>query len=156
MITNYGFDTTLNRKCNILGTAFELSVKQYGYNSYDFVRKVMTDRKLDWLFEIDDCQEWCDGYYLMSILNYYEKFRKGNCVDDYAMWCLGYLYKYWMSTRGTPRHEIYRILTPGRFLRCFDPYLDMPGWDAAIDEVVKRFKPVIIKTIRAEGSFQDD
>lgn len=139
MLNSVGFDVSLRHKCNIFGTAFKVSVLQYGCDSSDFVRRVMTDKKLDWLFEIDDCQEWCDGYYLMGILNYYEHFKKGTCADEYAMWWLGYLYKYWMMTRGTSRYEIYKILPLERFLTTFEFY-HTQGWEYVIEDAIRVYQ----------------
>lgn len=139
MRNSAGFDSALNYKCDTFGRAFEVSVLQYGCESNNFVKKVMTDKKLDWLFEMDDCQEWCDGYYLMSILEYYEHFKKGACADDYAMWWLGYLYKYWMVTRGTSRYEIYKILPLKRFLATFEFY-HTQDWDYVIDDAIRVYE----------------
>ena len=134
-----GFDPTLNRKCDILGDAFELSVRQYGYDSHDFVKKVMTDRKLDWLFKIDDCQEWCDGHYLMSILDYYEDFKKGVCESANDMWWIGYLYKYWMLTRGTSRREIYKILPLKRFVATSLFYCSQ-DWEYVVNDAIRVYE----------------
>ena len=132
------FDKSLMRKCDILGVAFRLSATRYHYDSEDFVKKVMTDKELDWLFAIDDCQEWCDGYFLMSVLDYYEDFNSGKCVDDYALWWLGYLYKYWMNTRGTSRKEIYKILPFKRFMSSYEFY-HTQGWDYVIDDAIRTY-----------------
>ena len=69
-------------KCEIFATTFKLSSIKYGYDSKHFVKTVMTAKDLDWLFAIDDCQEWCDGYYLMSVLDNLKKFKKGNNVNS--------------------------------------------------------------------------
>ncbi len=50
----------MNWKCNIFSRAFELSISD-SYDSYDFVKKVMTDKSIDWLYTTDDCQDWADG-----------------------------------------------------------------------------------------------
>ena len=126
-------------KCDIFGTAFKLSSVSYGYDSEHFVRVVMTDKKLDWLFSLDDCQEWCDGYFLMSVLDYREKFKKGVCADGYLLWWLGYLYKYWMNTRGASRQEIYKILPFDRFVASFAFY-HTQGWDYVIDDAIRTYK----------------
>ena len=133
------FDSLLMYKCNVLGTAFSISSSRYNYDSEDFVKKVMTDKSLDWLFSIDDCQEWCDGYFLMSVLDYYLDFKSGKCEDDYAMWWLGYLYKYWKNTRGASRYEIYKILPLKRFMVNFNFY-HTQGWDFVIDEAIRDYK----------------
>lgn len=130
---------SLMRKCDILGVAFRRSVTKHKYDSEDFVKKVMTDKKLDWLFAEDNCQEWCDGHFLMSVLDYYENFKQGKCADDYAMWWLGYLYKYWMTTRGTSRREIYKILPFKRFMASYKFY-HTQGWDYVIEDAIRTYK----------------
>lgn len=133
------FDGHLMKVCDIFGVAFKLSSTQYHYDSEHFVRTVMTDKNLDWLFGYDDCQDWCDGYFLMSVLDYHEKFKSGKCADEYLMWWLGYLYKYWMTTRGTPRQEIYKILPFNRFVASFEFY-HTQGWDYVIDDAIRTYK----------------
>ena len=133
------FDSNLMWKCEIFGTAFKLSSVRYKYDSEHFVKTVMTDKSLDWLFTNDDCQEWCDGYFLMSVLDYRENFKSGVCADEYLMWWLGYLYKYWMKTRGTSRKEIYKILPFKRFVATFGFY-HTQGWDYVIDDAIRTYK----------------
>lgn len=133
------FNKHLMRMCDRLGVAFKLSSVQYNYDSEYFVKTVMTSKNLDWLFEDDECQEWCDGHFLMNVLDYYENFKSGKCADEYLMWWLGYLYKYWMSTRGTSRQEIYKILPFNRFVASFGFY-HTQGWDYVIDEAIRTYK----------------
>lgn len=129
-------DRNLMRQCDKLGIAFKISATQYNYDSEHFVKTVMTSKKLDWVFADDECQEWCDGYFLMSVFDYHEKFKVGKCADEYLLWWLGYLYKYWMTTRGTPRREIYKILPFKRFVATFDFY-HTQGWDYVIDDAIR-------------------
>lgn len=131
-----GIDYNLMRKSDILGKAFKFSVDYYGFDSKKLVRTIMTDNRLDYLFECDDCQDWCDGQFLMSIIAYEVKPVKGECADAYAMWFLGYLYKYWMKSRGIDRREIYKILPFERFMVNFDFY-HTQGWDYVIDEAIR-------------------
>ena len=133
------FNEDLMYKCDILGTAFKVSVTHYKYDSKHFVKTIMLDKKLDWLFRIDDCQEWCDGYFLMSVFDHRENFKHGKCADTYLMWWLGYLYKYWMSTRGTSRAEIYKILPFERFVASFEFY-HTQGWEYVIEDAIKTYK----------------
>ena len=134
-----GVDHDLMRKCNIMGRAFEFSVNYYHYDSASLVKKVMTDKRVEYLFEIDDCQDWCDGAFLMSILSYKLKPIKGECADPYAMWFLGYLYKYWMKTRGTSCREIYKILPFERFMANFEFY-HTQGWEYIIENAIEAYK----------------
>ena len=138
MITEYGFDITLHYKCNLFGKAFVLASRD-GYNVDKFVKEVMTSKELDWLFAIDDCQEWCDEYFFYAILRENVKCKKQTHFvpeDDFFMWFAGYLYKYWMNTRGTPRSLIYGIL-PLQKLRDNFGFYHTQDWDRVIDDCLK-------------------
>ena len=60
-------------------------------------------------------------------------------VDEYVLWFAGYLYKYWMNTRGTSRRKIYKILPFPRLLATFEFY-HTQGWDYVIDDAIKTYK----------------
>ena len=75
----------------------------------------------------------------MSVLDNLKKFKKGNNVNDYAMWFLGYLYKYWMKTRGVSRQQIYKILPFERYMASFEFY-HTQGWDYVIEDAIKTYK----------------
>ena len=114
MINEWGFDTTLHYKCNLFGKVFELSVK-HGWDSKHFVKEVMTNKSLDWLFAYDDCQEWCDEYYFLNVLENSLTLKKGETKDKYFMWYLGYLYKYWMTTKNVSRQYVINKLPMKKF-----------------------------------------
>lgn len=52
------------------------------------------------------------------------------------MWFAGYLYKYWMMTRGIDRRKIYRFLPFEKFLNGFAFY-HTQDWDYIINDVMK-------------------
>lgn len=52
---------------------------------------------------------------------------------------LGYLYAYWILTRGSTREEVYRILPFERFIASFEFY-HTQGWDFVIDAAIKTFE----------------
>lgn len=133
------FDSLLNSKCNVLGEAFKVLGIRYNYDSASTIKKIMTDKQFDWLFAIDDCQEWCDGYYLASVFSYYGNFKQGVVGDDYALSFLGYLYKYWMLTKDTSRQEIYKILPYERFMATFNFY-HTQGWNYIIDDAIRVYQ----------------
>lgn len=128
----------LHHICNVFSTAFKTSVKDC-CNSYDFARKTMTTKSIDWLFTVDDCQDWCDGWFLYSVLNNNLNFKKGKSLDEYFMGFAGYLYKYWMNTRKMDRKEIYKILPLKRLKASFEFY-HTQNWDFIIEDATKVFK----------------
>lgn len=130
-----GEELIKDRKCKIFAELFRLSAKK-GYDSLDFVKKVMTDKTLDWLFAVDDCQEWCDEAFLMSVMERQIDFKKGEILDDYLLWFAGYLYKYWMLKYSLDRRIIYKILPLKRLNASFGFY-HTQGWDYVINDAVK-------------------
>ncbi len=129
----------LHHISNVFSTAFESSVYN-NCDSYDFARKVMTTRKIDWLFSNDDVQDWCDGWFLFSVMEHeLGEFKKGKTLDKYVMQFAGYLYKYWMNTRHTSRYQIYDILPLERLVATFDFY-HTQGWDYIIEDAIKTYK----------------
>lgn len=128
-----------HRKCEVFAGTFQLSA-EYGLESFDFVRKVMTSPKLNWLFRIDECQEWCDRWYLLDVLRNQcnLKFKEGKTIDPYVMWFAGYLYKYWMITRDVSRQEVYKILPFKRLVASFD-FLHTQGWEFVIEESIRMY-----------------
>lgn len=128
----------LNHICKVFATAFETSVTD-GCESYSFAKKVMTTKSIDWLYTVDDCQDWCDGWFLYGVLKHELKgFRKGKSEDKYFMNFAGYLYKYWMNTRGTDRKEIYKILPLERLKASFDFY-HTQGWEYIIEDAISTY-----------------
>lgn len=126
------------RKCNIMADAFKLSVKK-GYNTIDFITKVMTSKKLDWLFAMDDCFEWADDAVLLSVLEHNLKLKKGPVLDEFTAWLIGYTYKYWLLTWNTNRYEIWNVLPVQRFLASFDFY-HTQDWDYVIEDAIKVYE----------------
>ena len=131
---NTYFDSHRDFKCNVMGGAFRISVEK-GYDSADFVRKVMTSKKLDYLFKMDDVQEWCDDCYFLSILEYHLKFKKGKTKDPYFMWFAGYLYKYFLM-RNYTRKTVYEVLPLKRLEAAF-PFYHTQDWDYIIDDAIR-------------------
>lgn len=130
-------------KCTIFATAFKSSVRD-GYDSYDFVRKVMTDESIDWLYTTDDCQDWSDGLFLYSVLKSKLRFKKVDqdseerLLDYHILYFAGYLYKYWMMNYNMDRKEAYKILPLERLVNNIITYY-MHGWNYLIDNATKTY-----------------
>ena len=134
-----GFDFTLDEKCDIFGSMFKLLSTEYKFDSALSVRTIMTDKSLYWLFPNVDNQDWCDERFMLSQIMNRVYFTKGKVAEDYAMWFLGYLYAYWILTRGSTREEVYRILPFERFIASFEFY-HTQGWGFVIDAAIKTFE----------------
>lgn len=128
----------LHLKCNIFGRVFELSAAD-NFDSYEFAKKIMTDKSIAWIYETDDCQDWCDGEFLYSELKSGLDFKKGKTLDTYLLHFAGYLYKYWMNTKGTDRAEIYKILPLQRLEASFGFY-HTQGWEYIIEDSIQAYK----------------
>lgn len=122
-------------KCEVFGGVFKLA-SQRGIDCKKFVKDVMTSSKLNRLFIMDDCQEWCDSYYLYHEIENRIPLVKGDTEDDYLMWFTGYLYKYWMSTRNLDRRQVYKILPFDKMIRAFDFY-HTQDWEYVVEEATR-------------------
>ena len=125
----------LSRKCNLFGALFKRS-KYLGYNSKEFIDQVMTCELYDDLYNIDDGYDWCDECWLLRCFENLKPFTKGTkYIDEFELWFMGYLYKYWTSTRKITRQEVYKILPFEKFNTGFGFY-HTQGWDFVINDVI--------------------
>lgn len=126
-------DMYLNYKCDLFGNVFTWSAKD-GYDSYDFVKKVMTDKRLEKYFVYNDIQEWSDDSFLYHtiIKDIGKDIKKGKPIyDDYILWFAGYLYNYWMISQDMSCQAVYKIC-PFQLLVDNFEYLHCIDWDACI------------------------
>ena len=133
----YSFEEReIKRKCWLFGNLFKRS-KFLGYGSKSFIEQIMTLDLYDDLYNIDWGYDWCDECWLLRQFELIKPFRKGKkFLDDFELWFMGYLYKYWTSTRNVTRQEIYKILPFDKFHRGFAFY-HTQDWDFVIDDVKK-------------------
>lgn len=130
-------------KCKVFSNLFALSAER-GFSSKSFVERVMTSSKISSLVNIDERTEWCDEYFLLDSLNRIEHFRKGTVIDDiWALKWLGYLYKYWMSTRGIKSEDAYKLYSYDRFMVCYG-FHHTQDWDFVIDDILKSQNSYIV------------
>lgn len=132
------FKRLTNEKSNILGKTFERSTL-LGLDSRKFVKILMTEPKLLDMLYNDERTEWCDECFLLSVFCEIYPFEKGETLDKFTMWYLGYLYKYWMRTRKANPNYIYKLLPIDKFLNCFDFY-HTQDWDYVIEDVLRSYK----------------
>ena len=142
-----------NNKCDIMGKAFQY-IAEEGYDCVDAVRQIMTSAKLDELFAYDDCFEWVDGEQVLHNFKRHLTFKKGEPVDPYVMWFIGYLYKYWMIYEKDSRAEIYKIAPIELLLRGFAFY-HTQGWDYIISDLRLDYKRNREKNVNNSQSDSD-
>ena len=132
----------LDYKCDILGKAFKYSGED-GYDSFNFIRSFMTSPKSDRLFITDDCQTWSDSAFLYSEIKHTlgkkALFKNNHTLDEFELWFMGYLYKYWYNNSKLSRYEIYEILPVERFHESFGYYHTL-GWETVIKEATDLYK----------------
>lgn len=140
MLVNYGSHDleafVTDTKGNIFGWVFQLSAKK-GYDSFKFIEKIMTDENLAfWVYE-DDCQEWAFPSYLLSHFEQYATFEKGDRImDEFELWFMGYLYKWWMRMYRTKPAIVYENLPVEVFHNMFNFY-HTQGWDYIVTDAGK-------------------
>lgn len=127
-------------KSEIFGRTFALSSKE-GMDSKKFVEAVMTEESMSDLVNVDEDQRWCDEYMLLNRLeDKREKpFEKGDTTDQYVMWFLGYLYKYWMRLYNLDAKTVYKILPFDRYLVMYN-YYHTQDWDKVIYDATESYK----------------
>lgn len=127
-----------NEKCNIFADTFKRSVL-LGYDSADFVKKVMTSDKLVTMTYEDERFEWCDECFLLNWMNNEEPFIiNHNTEDKDAMWYLGWVYKYWMRVYNIKPREIYKIMPYEYFMKNFGFY-HTQGEEYIIHDAINRY-----------------
>lgn len=100
----------------ILASACEWSVK-YGYDSEDFLKKLMTS---DWGIHVmngDYHAEWVDALFLLFGFKHFVGLVKGKIYSEIQMEFIGYLYKYWVDSRNMSSVDVYRIAPPSKLIR---------------------------------------
>lgn len=130
----------LNSKCSIFGNMFKRAYKE-NLDVKDFIRKVMTNKKLEEYLVVDDRFEWADECVLLYFIthNFDIKLKYGNELDDYFFYFAGYLYKYWMTTRNMKPSEVYKIMPIQRLEKMFDFY-HTQDWDYIINDATEQYK----------------
>lgn len=128
----------LDEKCDIFGGLFRWSAVN-GLDSLLFIREVMTNPKLENLVYYDEVTEWCDEWFLLGALDRLVPFKKGKVIDDFALWFMGYTYKYWMRTRKTKPKDVYKILPVELFLERFGFY-HTQDWEYIVQNALKSYE----------------
>lgn len=81
--------------CNMCSKLFILANKK-GYDSYDFIEKIMSSELAKHLFDTNDTTIWIgESYVLETIESMIEINKSGKQLSDDCMEWIGYLYKYW-------------------------------------------------------------
>lgn len=125
-------------KSNLMGKTFALSVRK-GLESKSFVENIMCNPKLNGLVNQDNDQRWCDDVVLLDHFSRMYTFKSGETVDEYMMWFLGYLYKYWMHKKNLNSVEVYKILPFERYLVMYNFY-HTQDWNYIIEDATKVYK----------------
>ena len=129
----------IDRKCRVFGELFKRSAI-LGYDSQLFIEQIMTTPEYNDLIQLDEGQEWCDECFLMKCFEDIKPFKKGNkYLDEFTLWFMGYLYKYWMITKHKSPQEVYKVLNFRNFLLSFSFY-HTQNWDYIINDATNSTK----------------
>lgn len=125
--------------CEMSGDLFKLACKE-GYDSHDFVSKLMNSTCGDLLYRSDSCQMWLGDTYVLSELNTEVSFKKGSVVREDVMYWIGYLFRYWSVAY--PKDTAKDILKQSDWNSLLASYngLHTLYWDEAIERIKESYK----------------
>ena len=99
-------DSIQLKLCDIQGRLFELSS---GYGSEDFIRNFMSSEVAEHLDSPYNKLQWMGEEYLLEELNDEKKLStEGESYAKDVLYWIGYLYRYWVYSRGERSRKIYR------------------------------------------------
>ncbi len=82
------------KACEMSGDLFVLAGK-HGYDSRQFINKLMNSMCGDLLYRWDSCQMWLGDTYVLSELEQEVSFEQGEVINEAVMYWIGYLFRYW-------------------------------------------------------------
>lgn len=131
MVERRSFKLT-NMLCMTVAGCFELSAKR-GYNSENFAETVMKSEYGKSIMMSKIYKEYtCSNFMLEGYERYSNIFKGGKVEESGKMWYVGFLYKYWLSTRDLLPDVIYSIAPLPKIINNFQR-LHCEGWEYAID-----------------------
>ena len=80
--------------CEMSANLFVKSIEK-GYDSKDFIEKLMKSEMAKHLFDKEDTQMWLGHNYIMEVLEDEIKINKGKTYPEDLMAWIGYLFAYW-------------------------------------------------------------
>lgn len=123
-------------QADVVGKCFVLSAEQ-GYDSDDFAKQfltseygidILTDRVLN---------EYSAHTFMLAGFKRALDLKKGGCYDRDVLYLVGFLYKYWWSTRETDPRVIYR-LAPIQLIANRYEFYHTQGFEYVINDIVAR------------------
>jgi hypothetical protein len=112
-------DSIERQLCDIQGRLFELSLKS-GLDSEDFIEKYMRSETCEYIDMPYDRLQWAgEEYILDNLLDEAAIASGGEQYDREVMFWIGYIYRYWHLTHGTPSREIYALADARRMNSCY-------------------------------------
>lgn len=93
--------------CEMSADLFVQSAEK-GYDSKDFIEKLMNSKTATYLYHKEDTQMWLGSNYILGTLEQEVKINKGEVYPDDLLSWIGYLFECWNLTYAddTPRDMI--------------------------------------------------
>lgn len=133
----------LAEKSNIFGNLFKRAVSYGGYNIRKFTKQLMTNKIYENLLMLDERFEWADECVLLDYLDRKKSFKSCKGVveefDEFELWFIGHLYKYWMRAYDKTPSYVYCRLPFDDFHNRFSFY-HTQGEEYIIQDTEKRHK----------------
>ena len=120
--------------CKMSGDLFALACKK-GYDSEQFIEKVMNSETGDLLYCANSCQMWLGSTYVMSELEVEVTFEKGKVINEELMYWIGYLFRYWSIVHPNDKAKDIYVQAPLEVLASSYQGLHTLFWDEAIDNL---------------------
>ncbi len=126
----------LSYQCVTMAKCFELASIN-GWDSDIFAKQVMTTDYGISVIRGDKLSEYSCEEFMLEGFERELSLKKGLVYDTDVMWMTGYVYRYWVGTRGTDPREIYKI-APIKLLGDRYGAYHTQGFDYIIDDIIDR------------------
>lgn len=126
----------ITRQCKTVGYCFAKS-GALGIDSDDFGEKMMTSNYGIMILTDRRMIEYSDGNFMFGGLERALEFKSGRSYETDILYYAGYLYKYWISTRGEQPPRIWEI-APLRLIATRYNFYHTQDIDYVINDLIER------------------
>lgn len=123
-------------QCDMIAKLFIYSAKM-GIDSDDFCYKLLNSTYGVDLLTDNKLAEYCGESFMFEGLENELNFKRGSYYSIDILYYVGYLYKYWISTRNIKPQDVYKIAPISMLAKRYEFY-HTQDWDYVINDIVKR------------------
>ena len=126
----------IHRQCKTVGYCFMKSGAM-GIDSDDFGRKMMNSDYGIMVLTDKRMIEYSDKMFMYEGIEKNLQFKRGKSYEPDILYYAGYLYKYWISTRGENPKKIWKI-APLKLIATRYEFYHTQGFDYVINDLISR------------------